>query len=199
MSLAANAAAGLVLVQRARRWGLRGTAVRLGVVDPPPNDYAAIGRNRFTDVPAGRVALVGDSQAQNAPLLEMVSDWRQFGIGGATFRDVAAWWELAVERSQTLVLMAGTNDALIGRPVEDSVADVATLLDRARGRDVTVVSVPPLHAVDVRPLNNAVRGLCAERGCRWVDIAGTYWTDDGVHLNRAAYLRLAGSLPQLDG
>lgn len=185
VSLLLNVAlGGLVGVKLRRRWIARHT----------PNDFAQLGAERFGGVSPGRVGLVGDSQAQNAPLLELVSDWRQYGIGGATIRDVASWVTLA--DCDELVVMAGTNDMLIGRPVGESVTDAERLLDLA-ARPVTWTAVP-LPGAD--ELNGALRELVESRGGRWVDVdLGPDWTDDGVHFNRPAYQRLWGDLAQVAG
>jgi lysophospholipase L1-like esterase len=205
-SLVLNALLGVALARRLRRRIL----LRTGRLQAPDRDFAAIARETFPPAEPGDVVLVGDSQVALAPWLEMLTGYRNRGISGAKIADVAAWIDdvLAAEPAH-LVVFIGSNDVYFGVSHEQSVAAAGELFDRIGNRarcPVTVVSLPPIE-VDRRAaarLNSALEQLVIEHGFRWLDIgptvAGIDWTEDGLHLNQAAYRAVAPALRSaLDG
>lgn len=193
-----------VLLLGGAAWALRragGRAV-LGRLLParfaPRPDFAGQARARFVPPSSGAVILLGDSQLERAPLLDLLDlPVRNRAISGARTSDLAEWLDgVLAEQPAQLVLMIGSNDVWQGRPLAESAAALREVFARVAagaGCPVIVVSVPPLLGRDgaVRRFNEMLAGLAAEFGHRFVDIvtplAGTQWTDDGLHLNLAAY------------
>lgn len=184
---------------------------KLGLKDPPAPDYPALGRARFADLPRspGDVVVMGDSQVQNAPLADLVTDVRQRGIGGETIDDVASWVDDVLKPSPNrIVLLVGTNDILRGHSVQRFAEDYTALLDgiAAKAPDTrrVVLSVPPLgaeHHADVDTYDDALKRVAARAGARYVDIysalAGSdgalrpEFSADGTHLSAQGYARIA--------
>lgn len=199
-SLVLNALLGVALARRLRRRLL----LRAGRLQAPERDFEVLAREMFPSSEPGNVVFVGDSQVALAPLLDMLTSYRNRGISGAKIADVAAWIDdvLAAEPAH-LVLFVGTNDVYFGVPHEESVAAACDLLDRIASRShcsVTVVSVPPIEVDEqaARALNAVLERLAVERGFRWLDIVPTVsamdWTADGLHLNEAAYRAVSTAL-----
>lgn len=199
-SVALNGLLGLALARRLRRRVM----IRTGKIRAPQHDFAALAKQQFAPAEPGCVALVGDSQVALAPWLELLTNYRNRGLPGATIADLGSWIDdvLAAEPAQ-LVLMIGSNDVHMGVPRADSLADARRLLDHVAERvscPVTVLSVPPL-AVGTRAahaLNAGLEKIVTEHGFQWLDItttlAGMPWSDDGLHLNAAAYRAVAPAL-----
>ncbi len=193
VSLLANvaAAAGFLLLV-ARRGGLPWLLVRLRLRPAPAPDYAALAAERFgdQDEPGGTIWW-GDSIAQNAPLLRMLADTRQWGIGGQTIAQLRTWLpQVVAARPSRVVVSAGTNDLGTGRAADVTGADLRRLLDDLEaslpGCDVRAVAVPPIagREADAGEVNAAV----ADRPIApWPGLPDG-WTDDGCHPSRAAYL-----------
>jgi lysophospholipase L1-like esterase len=199
-SLGVNVLLGAALARRLRRRIL----LRAGRIQAPKRDFAALAGASFGPAEPGAVALVGDSQVALAPWLDLLTGYCNRGLSGAKIADVSAWIDrVLADDPAHLVLMIGSNDVYFGVPREESVAAARALLDRIAKRsacDVTVVSVPPIE-VDKRAaheLNAALEKLVVERGFRWLDIVATLsamdWTEDGLHLNPAAYRAVAPAL-----
>jgi lysophospholipase L1-like esterase len=184
---------GLVAV-KVRSIGLRAALRRVRGRPPARPDFAELARDRFDGASRGAVIFLGDSQAERAPLLDLLRlPVRNRAIGGARTSDLLAWIDLVVaERPGHVVLMIGSNDVWFGRPVAESVAALREVLGRLPC-DVTLVSVPPLvgREVAAAELNAAFAALTSELGHRWLDVtetlSGLSWTDDTLHLNAAAY------------
>jgi len=184
-----------------RRVGLRSLLGRLPGRFAARPDFAAQARARFVPPSSGAVVLLGDSQLEHAPLPDLLGlPVRNRALSGARTTDLATWLAgVLAERPAHVVLMIGSNDVMAGRPVLESAAAVRDVLRRIAGEvgcPVTVVSVPPLPGRDaaVQRLNAALAEVAGEFGHRFVDVAtplaGTSWTDDGLHLNVAAYHRI---------
>lgn len=186
ISLAANVAAGLVFV----RVALRRRAARHAP------DYAALAAERFAPAEDGCVVFAGDSQVGNAPLLDMLTPYRQWGIGGQTIADVRSWLPRMVDGNVSrLLLSAGTNDVLQGATAEEVVRRYVGLLDALPDVPVTILGVPALTGREeiAQAVGAGLRTLADERGAEFVDLRGAELSD-GAHLTRAAYLRLGREL-----
>jgi hypothetical protein len=203
-SLVLNLLLVVLLGRRLQQQGLREVLIRRGLRRPADADFAAAARATFPALEAGSVVFVGDSQVARAPLLDMLTPYRNRGIARATISNVSAWIDgvLAGEPGH-IVLMVGGNDVFFEVPLTDSLAAAQQLLDTIAERSgcgVTIVSVPPLPGRDgaVAEMNAALADLAGERGCGWVDLVPTLtamqWTDDGIHLNAAAYRAVAPAL-----
>ena len=199
-SLTLNALLGVALARRLRRRML----LRAGRIQAPERDFVARASEAFGPSEPGALALVGDSQVALAPWLDVLTNYANRGLSDAKIADVAAWVDdvLAADPAH-LVLMIGSNDVYFGVPRDASVAAARELFDRIAERShcpVTVVSVPPIE-VDKRgasALNEALEQLVVERGFQWLDIVPTLsamdWTQDGLHLNAAAYRAVAPAI-----
>jgi hypothetical protein len=198
---AALTAAVLVLV---KRLGWQVIALRLRERRHGPSFYQDIAHAMFGTqlIPAGGVALVGDSQIQFAPLLELLTPFRVRGIGGSLAADLLTWIDPVLDQPvDRIVIMTGTNDARRGVPVADTIAAIGQILsritERRPGCAVTIVSVPPMPKVRaaVDALNGELQALATDRGHGWADLTpdldAMAWTRDGVHLNADAYRRVA--------
>lgn len=182
LSLCVNVAAVVVAWPKVRR--------KLLARRPP--DYAELARQRFHPAPDGAVVFAGDSHVGNAPLLDMLTDYRQMGIGGQTVSDVARWLPTMVGGARRVVLSAGTNDVLLGTAPAVVVERLAALVRALGDREVVAVALPPLqgHETAVEQVNDGLRNVCP---VVTLNLPGD-WTDDGVHLTRDAYLAVAGQV-----
>lgn len=211
-SLLLNALGGGLLVREAsQHGGVDYLTQKLGLTEPAEADYPVLGRERFGSLPRGSrdVVVMGDSQVQNAPLADLVTDVKQRGIGGQSVVDVHRWVIQTLEPPpRKLVLLVGTNDALEGQSPDEFAADYDAMLDdierRAPDTDLVLLNVPPASgdmARRVPPLNRALTDVAADHHARVVDLyrlladAGgaldPSYTDDGVHLNGRGYARAA--------
>jgi lysophospholipase L1-like esterase len=195
-SLALNGLLGLALARRLRRRAM----IASGRIARPDNDFATAGQ-RFAPCEPGSIALVGDSHVEHGPWLEILTDYRNRGISGATIADVSGWIDetLAGDPAQ-LVLIIGSNDVYFCQPQRQSAEAARTLFARIAATakcPVTVVSVPPLPADRraVNALNKTLAQLCAQHHFQWLDVGPTLaamdWTVDGLHLTPAAYRAVA--------
>ena len=189
LSVAANAvgaAAAAVLVRR--RGGLRAVVRR---ADPVAFPRAA----------PGTTVLAGDSHVADAPLLELLTTCRRYGVPGQTVDEVAAWLPAAVGPDVArVVLSAGTNDLLQGAPVETVLHRYAALLDRLPAVPVTVLGVPRLdgHEQASAALDRGLARLAASRGLQHQVLHRTPG-GDGIHLTPDDWARLVAALGLRDG
>lgn len=171
--------------------------------------YAELAQQRFTGWTPARVALVGDSQFELAPVGDLFGERiRNRGLKGATVADALHWIDAVLaDRPEHVVVFLGTNDAYYRFPMSSTQAALETLFARlgAAGCRVSVVSVPPLPGRDaaVAAVNAELCRLTEQYGFGYVDLhaalAGTRWTDDGVHLDRGAYAVLGELLRERVG
>jgi lysophospholipase L1-like esterase len=146
--------------------------------------------------------------AAEASRLTFVGGW---AVPGATTGDARA--AVVPYDAEVLVIMAGTNDVLRGRPWEESAADLAAIAASAGDRVIAVVAIAPS---DVQPearrvYNAQLAQLAVRQGWvlldPWIDVeagdrfaAGT--TTDGTHLTDQAAdvigFRLGEQLAALD-
>jgi lysophospholipase L1-like esterase len=128
-------------------------------------------------------------------------DLRNHGVHGERTDEVAARYAAAVEGAEALVVQAGINDVVQGRPVEQAAANVAGLLHRARhaGLRVALADVLPWNngdsraANDITRLNELLRAIADGQGVPLLPFNETLadpsrpsrmrdeWTDDGDH------------------
>jgi lysophospholipase L1-like esterase len=203
-SLVVNVLLLVVVGRRLRQQGLREVLIRAGARRSMDADFAAFAHRTFAPLEADCVVFVGDSQVARAPLLEMLTPYRNRGIARATISNVFVWIDgVLADQPAHIVLMMGGNDVYFGVPSAESSAAFGRLLDRIAERSgcrVTMLSVPPLPGREpaVNELNAALAKLAAERGHAWVDLVPTlsamHWTDDGIHLNAAAYRAVAPAI-----
>lgn len=205
VSLLANAAAAAVaMLLVSRRGGVPWLLVRLRLRPAPRTDYAAIAAQRFAEeTETGGTMWWGDSLAQNVPLLRVMADARNWGIGGQVVADLAGWTDQVIAaRPERLVIVAGTNDLGLGYDVAPTLAALGDLLaDLRRGLPaarIEVAALPPLRHVDagaVEAFNAGLPAVATAAGCEVLDDLadpGEDWTDDGTHFTRASYLRQLG-------
>ncbi|MGY1767572.1 SGNH/GDSL hydrolase family protein [Geodermatophilus sp. SYSU D00779] len=131
--------------------------------------------------------------AAEASRLSFVGGW---AMPGATTEDARA--AVVPEDADVLVVMAGTNDVLQGRPWEESAANLESIAASAGDRVVAVVTIAPSDVVPQarRAYNAALAPLALRHGWVLIDpwsdveaadrfVVGT--TTDGTHLtDRAA-------------
>lgn len=183
---------------KVRSVGVAHVVDRLRRRPPARPDFGELARGRFVDASDGAVIFLGDSQAAQAPVLDMLGlPVRNRAIGGARTSDLLAWIDQVVaERPGHVVLMIGSNDVWFDRPLAESAAALREVLGRLTC-GVTVVSVPPIVGREgaAARLNAAFASVVAECGQRFVDVTETLsalaWTDDTLHLNPAAYRAIA--------
>lgn len=221
VSLLANlVCAGVAVMYVQEKGGRSYVEQKLGLGEPAPPNFAALGSERFGPLPTenGDVVFLGDSHVQNAPLADLVTSVKQRGIGGQTVADVSTWAARAAgSTSRRLVLLVGVNDALSGRSRQATISDYETMLDDLQRRrpdlEVVIMSVPPVAPPDanarVVALNKTLRSMAGDRGLKYVDLfallvnrGGTLderWTVDGVHLNADGYARAAPAFREAAG
>ncbi len=115
------------------------------------------------------------------------ADGRNAGATGETTAQIAARMDEALAAEpDVLVVNGGTNDQARGVPLAETIANLRSILDQARGVDTVVLAtVPPSRSAPDDRLNIAIRNLAAERGLPLADFASTLRTPgatfDGVH------------------
>lgn len=132
--------------------------------------------------------------------------WRlvaNVAVRGERLDEMAARFERDVlaRRPAAVVIAGGTNDALQGVPVADSLAHLRAMVEAAQAAGAQVWVLAPLpvtgrttpagEPVDTGPLRSAQHVLVAALGATWVDASGAVsapgggWrtgaADDGVH------------------
>jgi lysophospholipase L1-like esterase len=135
--------------------------------------------------------------ARAAPQL----DFRNHGVNGERTDQIAARFDEAVEGVEMLVVQGGINDVVQRRPVEAAAANLAGMIERARGLRlrVAVADVLPWNngdarsAQDIARLNQLVRAIADGAGVPLLPFHDTLvdperphrmpdvWTDDGNH------------------
>jgi acyl-CoA thioesterase I len=137
------------------------------------------------------------------------------GIGGDTAANVLARWEHEVTRrlnpeiQNRLVIQVGVNDARDGveRPADDSVRDLAGLVDGARGiglEPLIVGPVPtaqPVESERIGALSGRFVELCAARDAAFIEVhaalrestsfLGGLEAGDGYHPDTDGYSEIA--------
>lgn len=192
--------------------GLSTLTQRLGLTDPSRSQFVELARERFGNLPGAAVAFVGDSHVQNAPLSELVGQVASRGIGGQTVDDTAAWLDAVLDdpELERLVVWAGSNDILRGKPAEQTGEDMQALLaaveDARPEVEVALLSVPPLRdsAEDVAAMNDVLREAAEDSGAEWLDVTGDLSADglmdsDGIHLTPSGYVAIAPALRRAAG
>jgi lysophospholipase L1-like esterase len=168
------------------------------------------------------IVLFGDSQIANWPVST------SFGALPVLNRGVGGDWavnattrfkqEVIPLNPSIVVILIGTNDVAHQQPVELVLSSIRAMVSGARERGATVIvcSLLPARgeAARVRPndqlkqLNSKLQKLAAEQGASYSDLYSALadnqgelpavFSDDGLHLNSAGYLRITSVLlPQL--
>ncbi len=151
----------------------------------------------FPPAPAGATVFAGDSHVEQAPLLEMLTPYRQCGVGGQTVVEVSRWLPDVVGPDVgRVVLSAGSNDVLQGSAPAQVLRRYAELLDLLPSSvPVVVLGLPPLAGREsvAREVDRGLRDLAVARGLDFVPLV-TRGGGDGVHLTQSDYLRLGAAL-----
>lgn len=196
----------------AQRW-------RASWLQPEPSAYGAQSHRLFraidADAAPGRLLLVGDSQLQRLDTAALDLPAYNFAAGGDTMRDVAR--RIADYRqpgeAKAVVLWAGVNDLLRGRDPEAVRAAFEQAAAAIPARTpIRLVSIAPVGAKPPRSdlqraiaRTNALLAQACRARCRFVDVTAglagadgalrpAYDSGDGLHLNRAGGLVVAGAI-----
>lgn len=160
-----------------------------------------------------RMVLVGDSLMANAGWnWGPGSGWKSVNLaqGGARIAQVATQLSAAGQYgSDRIMILAGVNDLGV-RTAEEIEADYKLLLTFApAGTTVDVVLIPYTSFGQndvIAAANNSIRRAAESHGDQvmdlnpWISQGGARreaYTDDGLHLNRAAYDRWSEELSRL--
>ncbi|MDB5469899.1 MAG: hypothetical protein JWR84_1459 [Caulobacter sp.] len=150
------------------------------------------------------VVMLGDSITQWGEWNELIGPQvANRGVGGDTTGQLLARLDRSVpDSATTVVVMIGLNDLKVRDwRVDRSVDNVATILDRLKGRRVILQSVLLTSSAEtngrVRWLNRELSRLCDHRDdCEWLNLNPElapegaltgYFTADGRHLNGRGY------------
>lgn len=128
------------------------------------------------------------------------------GVSGNTAEQAAARAGGLMRRYRPgyLLILVGSNDAIIGVPREETVDHIRGVIALARARKTIPIvgTVPPMfrsHAIfdgRARALNEAIRAMASQEGVKVADVAGmlnseTYFLPDGLHPNQTGHEQLA--------
>jgi len=99
-------------------------------------------------------------------------DLRNHGVYGERTDEIARRFDVAVAGAEALVVQGGINDVVQGRPVEQTAANLAGMVHRARnaGLRVALVDVLPWNngdaraASDIARLNELIRSIADNVG-----------------------------------
>lgn len=185
--------------------GARPLAERAGIVEPRRPAYDFYAGERFDELPGAPVVVIGDSQAENGPWSELLDEPAAVrGQGGATTAEIAGWAATVPDTTERVIVLAGSNDVLLGTDHGQLRADAEHLYTALPG-EVVAVGVPPLagREAEAASANAVLRDAADAAGATWLDpteaLAGPgLLRHDGVHLTGAGYEALA-RLPELHG
>ena len=174
----------------ASRWAFRRMVARRVPI------YAELAAERFSGTPGGSVVFAGDSHIGSAPLLDMLTPYRQWGIGGQAIADIATWLPGMLNVDvQRLVLSAGTNDVIEGTTAHEVVRRYKALLDALPDIPTTILGIPPVdgHEAVALTVSDGLRDLAVARGADFIALprAGL---GDGIHLSHDDYMAVAERL-----
>lgn len=154
------------------------------------------------------IAMVGDSITRQGKWPELLgrADVVNWGHPGYTTGQIA-WTFKDLARQQphlkVVFLSGGTNDLLLGVPVDRIYANQVDAIRYWRERGVTPVLQSVLHQVDapeanasIAALNSRLQSYCAAEGVRFLDLTPVFCegqrlraalSTDGTHLKPDAY------------
>lgn len=186
------------------------------------------------DDPPLRLTVVGDSTAVGhgverqddgvaAQLARMLADrmhrpvsWTAIGQFGATTRRIRHQLVPTMAGPcDVAVLLAGGNDVLSRRPLPESRADYAAILDAltARAGRVVAFGIPPFRSFHALPwalsrylsargdrFDSMAYRLCRERGVHWISASAaldaSFFASDGFHPSATGYRLIAASIAE---
>ncbi|BDI22830.1 SGNH/GDSL hydrolase family protein [Herbiconiux sp. L3-i23] len=119
--------------------------------------------------------------------VRFVGGW---ALAGATTADMRA--AVAEQDADLLIVMAGTNDVLTDRPLDDTLADIDAIVDRVGAAQVLVSAIPPIDFMPgaAEAFNDALEETAEARSWTFADpfaalrVNGAYregTTLDGIH------------------
>jgi lysophospholipase L1-like esterase len=137
-------------------------------------------------------------------------DCRNLGVGGERTDQILARLPAAIVGADVLVVQAGINDIVQGRPIELAEDDLRSMVrqGKAAGLGVVIAEVLPWNKgwpdadPQIRRLNNAIRRIGAREDIRVLPFHDTLedperpgrmradWTADGNHPSVAGHRRL---------
>ncbi|WP_431794771.1 GDSL-type esterase/lipase family protein [Micrococcus luteus] len=178
--------------------GARPLAEQVGVLEARRPAYDVYAVERFDGLPGSSTVVIGDSQAELGPWSEILGGPVAVrGQGGATTAEIAGWtWAVPTSTARTIVL-AGSNDVLLGTD-HSRLRDDAERLYAALPGEVVAVGVPPLAGLETESAaaNEVLREAADAAGATWVDPTAALTgpglvRHDGVHLTGTGYEALA--------
>lgn len=183
------------------------------------NDYydARRAAHDLEGMQQGAIVFVGNSITEQGwwSILIKRDDIENRGIGGDnTFGMIDRLPDILKSKPAKIFLMAGINDLTAGYPMDTIVSNIRTMVKMAREASPAtkfyVQSVLPVNDSrlayasikgknpQVTELNERLKGVCAEHGATYVDVASQLrdkngdlqlaLTKDGIHLHPEAYV-----------
>lgn len=134
--------------------------------------------------------------ADAAAGVHMVGGWAEWGAPASRIAE-----EVAPVDAEVLVVLAGTNDAMIGIPLEEELAALDDIVATVGASEVLLVALPPVDALaedgDIVFRNSVLEQRAENRGWAWLDPWAGFvdrdpsyaWrpgiTSDGIHPGEA--------------
>ncbi|APF40634.1 SGNH/GDSL hydrolase family protein [Neomicrococcus aestuarii] len=177
--------------------GPRTVAEQAGIVEPRRTAFQFFADERFDDLPGADTLVIGDSlveQGRWSELLERPVANR--GIYGAKTSEITGWASKIHPETQTVIVWAGTNDALDSVDFAQDYEQLLSTIESATDARIITLTAPPARGFDTSAVNLTISEVSAQHNAVVVDVTDALSQDrmlanDGLHLSGAGYVQVA--------